>query len=398
MGTTTTPPAAECDVVVVGARCAAAAAARLLAQRGHDVVVLDRAPVGSDTLSTHYIARSGVVQLVRWGLLDAVLAAGTPPLRGTVIHTAAGSLHRPLEDRSGVDLLVAPRRQLLDAILAHAACDAGAEVRTGVTVDDVLRDDDGRVVGVRGRDHTGAGVEVRARIVVGADGLRSRIARAVDAPVVRAEASPGAAHYAYYEGDWEAVELYVGDGHLAGIFPTNDGQACIWVCMPAGEAERTRRDAPSLEAAFAAMVDGTSPMLTERLSVSGAASPVRGTLQAPNHIRRSVGDGWALVGDAGYHRDPITGQGISDAFRDAELLATAIDRALTGVEPEGSALQGYQVERDAQLAEVFRITVALAQLPPAARILELQVELAQAIDAQAATLAARTQPELLLAG
>jgi 2-polyprenyl-6-methoxyphenol hydroxylase-like FAD-dependent oxidoreductase len=166
--------------------------------------------------------------------------------------------------------------------------------------------------------------------------------------------------------------------------------------MPADHAELIRRQAPSLEAAFTTMVDRASPALRERLR-DRRASDVRGTMRLPNHVRRCVGQGWALVGDAGYHRDPVTGHGITDALRDAELLACALDRSLRRDEPEMWALQAYQAERDEMIADIFRITVALAEFPPPNRFVELQKELGQAMDDEATALAARPRPGLLLA-
>ena len=187
------------DVVVVGARCAGSATGMLLARLGHDVVVVDRATFPSDTLSTHVIARAGVVQLDRWGLLDAVLDSGAPPLR-TVDFTFAGTpVRRSIGAHAGVDLLVAPRRYVLDEILVEATRADGADVRTGFTVHDVVRASDGRVEGIVGDDNRHAS-QILARLVVGADGLRSRIARAVGAPVTDERHRNGAIHYAYYEG------------------------------------------------------------------------------------------------------------------------------------------------------------------------------------------------------
>src|SRR3990170_4342502 len=169
------------DVVVVGARAAGAATALLLARLGHDVVVLDQAVFPADTLSTHQIARPGVVQLHRWGLLDTVLASGAPEIR-TVSFTAAGeTVRRAVKKSAGVDLLVAPRRHILATIVAEAAADAGADLRPGVTVTGVRRDQSGRVIGVDGYTSSSALVEIDARFVIGADGLRSAVARSVGA-------------------------------------------------------------------------------------------------------------------------------------------------------------------------------------------------------------------------
>ena len=386
------------DVVVVGARCAGAATAMLLAAAGHDVVLLDREHFPSDTLSTHAIARSGVVQLSRWGLLDAVLDAGTPAIREVAFHTPDATITRTIKDRLGVDLLVAPRRHVLDPLLVDAAVAAGATVMTGVSVDGVKRDDNGRITGVRGRT-SNSPIEISARFVVGADGRRSRIARAVDAGYteVRHESS-GATHYAYFAGDWEAMEYHLGDRMFAGVFPTNDGEACVWVCSPDTTARRFRHSHRTIDDAFDAMIRSAAPALADRLR-DGAVrrSTTRGMIGMSNHLRHPVGPGWALVGDSGYHRDAITGHGISDAFRDADLLADALDLILTGEVREAEALTGYHLARDGQLREIFEITCELTGFPPAGRFIELQKQLGAAIDTQAAALAARPTPRLAAA-
>jgi flavin-dependent dehydrogenase len=383
------------DVVVVGARCAGAATAMLLAAAGHDVALVDRCEFPSDTLSTHAIARSGVVQLNRWQLLHDVLDTGAPPIREVAFHVGEASITREIKDRFGVDMMVAPRRHVLDTLLVDAAVAAGARLMTGVTVDGVHRDDDGRVTGVRARTDRGR-ADISARFVVGADGRNSRIARSVGAPFTEVRGSDGAAHYAYFAGDWTAMEYFVGDNSFAGIFPTNDSQACVWVCTPADTAHRLRKD-NSIDAAFDAMVQATSPALAEQIRSVTRASPTRGMIGFPNHLRHPVGPGWALAGDAGYHRDAITGHGISDAFRDAELLAAALDPVLRREADEATALSDYHAGRDEQLREIFEITCELTTFPPADRFVELQKQLGIAIDTQAASLAARPVPQLVAA-
>jgi 2-polyprenyl-6-methoxyphenol hydroxylase-like FAD-dependent oxidoreductase len=159
------------DVAVVGARAAGAATALLLARLGHDVVLADRTTFPADTISTHQIARPGVVQLHRWGLLPAVLASGAPAIRQVTFTAAGESVTREVKHKAGVDLLVAPRRYILDTIMAEAAAQAGVHIRLGDTVTGVRLDDAGRAVGVCGRDRTGAPIQIDARFVVGADGL-----------------------------------------------------------------------------------------------------------------------------------------------------------------------------------------------------------------------------------
>jgi flavin-dependent dehydrogenase len=378
------------DVIVVGGRVAGSATAMLLARLGHDVVVLDQASFPSDTVSTHSIARSGVVQLRRWGLLEEILASGAPAIRQVTFHAGGASTSRTIKDKAGVDLLVAPRRYVLDTILAGAAQRAGAEVRTGVTVTGLRRDGRGRVVGVQGRDRSGARVDLGARYVVGADGLGSRVAGLVGAPINEGRLPGGAAQYAYYEGiGWDGIEFFVAERSFAGVFPTHDGQACIWVCTPSADARAVRRMSRSRVEAFGQLLEGSAPQLAERLGRAHRTSPVQGMLRQPNQLRQAFGPGWALVGDAGYYRDAITAYGMSDAFRDAELLAVALDRALDGDSEEATALAAYQQQRDQALRDIFEITCRLAAYPPVPRFIGLQKQLSAAIDKEAAALAAR---------
>jgi len=387
------------DVVVVGGRVAGSATAMLLARLGHDVVVLDQASFPSDTVSTHSIARSGVVQLRRWGLLNDVLDSGTPAIRQVTFNAAGASVTRTIKDKAGVDFLVAPRRYVLDTILATAAEHAGAEVRSGVTVTGLQRDGRGRVVGVDGRDRSGAMVELGARFVVGADGLRSRVAELVGAAINEAGRAGGATQYAYYAGGrWVGFEFFVAERSFAGVFPTHDGQACIWVCTPSADAKAVRRRTPSRVEAFGQLLERSHPELALRLRHARRTSPVQGMLRQPNQLRQAFGPGWALVGDAGYYRDAITAYGISDAFRDAELLAAALNQALRGAVEEPTALAGYQQQRDQALREIFELTCRLASYPPVPTFVELQKQLGAAIDKDAAALAARPIPgERLLA-
>jgi flavin-dependent dehydrogenase len=381
------------DVVVVGARAAGAATAQLLARLGHDVVLLDEARFPADTLSTHQIARTGVVQLHRWGLLDSVLDSGAPAIRQFTVTVAGESTTRAIKDKAGVDLLVAPRRYILDALVADAAARAGVDVRLGVAVDGVCMDDAGRATGVYGHDRAGDLLEIEARFVVGADGLRSRVARSVGAEVVEARGNDGAAQYAYFRDlPWHGIEFFVADRALAGVFPTHHGEACIWVCTPSSDARAARRRAASRTDAFTALLQKAAPELAARLRGGVRTSPVHGMLHMPNLVRQAYGPGWALVGDAGYHRDAVTGHGLSDAYRDAELVAAALNDALSGDIGERTALADYQSQRDRALRDVFELTCALAAYPPVAEFVELQKQLGHAIDAQSAELATRPVP------
>lgn len=385
------------DVVVVGSRVAGSATAMLLARAGHDVVVLDRTRHPSDTLSTHALARGGVVQLARWGLLDDVLATGAPPVRSVAFHSAEGIVRRTVRCTAGIDHLIAPRRHALDPVLVDAAASAGARVLEGVTVEGVRRDPAGRVVGVAARTEAGEQLEVAARHVVGADGVRSTVARRVGAEVVHERPSTGGCHYLYATGLRDAdgaaeveIEYHLDGGAFAGVFPTNGGESCVWVCAPGSWTAGLR--GPGRGAAFLEVLARVSPSLAARVAAAPGASPVRGAVGLPNHLRRPAGPGWWLVGDASHHRDPITGHGITDALRDAELLAVELDGVLRGRTDERSAARRYRLARDTAARPVFDLTCRLAAFPPRPRFVELQKELSGVLEEEALALAARPVP------
>ena len=376
------------DVVVVGGRVAGAATAMLLARAGHDVVVLDKASLPSDTTSTHSIVRGGVVQLRRWGLLDDVLATGAPAVRQVLLRRYDAGAGDPVtltvKRKAGVDLVLAPRRYALDAVLAGAAARAGAQLLDRTTVTAAPRDEQGRVTGVVA---TGPGGETRvlhARLVVGADGLRSRMASRFGARTTASYAPSGTVLYSYVaDVPWPAMEFHLGDGAFAGAFPTNGGEACVWLIRPTHLAGSLLTAGADRTDAWLAALDATVPDLARRVRAGRVTAPLRGTVGLPNHVRRATGPGWALVGDAGYHRDPITSHGITDAFRDAELVAHAYD---------AGELAAYEQARDRAIADTFRLTRELGAFPDPARFAELQIELGRALDAEAADLAVLDHP------
>lgn len=382
----------ENDVVVVGARCAGAVTAMLLGRLGYRVTVVERGRIPSDTLSTHGIARGGVVQLANWGLLGQVLASGAPAIRQVVFRADGTEEVRTVKPRDGVDHLVAPRRYILDHILAGAAVTAGATIHTGLTATGVLRAGDGRVQGVCAQTADGAAVRVPAKVVVGADGVRSRMAGLFGSAVRESHPADNATFYAYVSGpSWRGFEFHVGgfaDARTgyAGVFPTHRGEGCVWVCCPASKIGGLRGGAAE---PFLRLLAEVSPTLAVRTRAGRVVSPVRGAVRLPNQIRQATGPGWALVGDAGYHRDPITGHGITDAFRDAELLARSIDDHLRG----GSAdLSGYETARDAALRETFELTCAMTRYPSVGEFVALQKRLSRALEVEADFLASLHMP------
>ena len=334
------------DVIVVGARCAGSPLAMLLARQGHRTLLVDRATFPSDTVSTHVLHPPGVAALQRWGLLDRVVATGVPPVGrysfdfGPV--TLAGAPGTPDNP-----FAYAPRRTLLDKILIDAAAAAGAEIREGYTVGELLTDADGRVSGIRGQDGTTA----TASLVVGADGRNSVIAKAVGATSYKERPPLTVGYYSYWSGlPTDTFEAYSRPGRGWAVCPTNDDLTLVIGGWPHDELAEHRND---IDGTMQAMFD-TSPQFAARIRDAKQETKHVGAA-VHNYFRVPSGPGWALVGDAGYCRDYITAQGITDAFLDAELLADAIT---TG------DLPGYRARRDARAMPHYQMTLGIASLQP----------------------------------
>ena len=325
----------EFDAVIVGARCAGAATAMLMARAGLRVLVVDRTHPSRDTLSTHALMRAGVVQLSRWGLLQRVVAAGTPPVTATTFHYGERT-----ETLQLTDPLYAPRRTVLDTVLLSAAQEAGAQARFGLDVTELCRDRTGRVTGVLARVRGGDAVTFRAPLTIGADGLRSTVARLAGAPTVRRGAAASALVYGYWPSPSAShYDWFYRPGVSAGIIPTNDGQVCIWAGLPAERFADERRRS-GLADLFARVLAEAAPAAAALVARTEPIGALRGFPGMPGYLRRATGPGWALVGDAGYFKDPLTAHGISDALRDAEFLTRAV------VDGGRDALAEYERTRD----------------------------------------------------
>lgn len=341
------------DAVVVGARCAGAATAMLLARRGLRVLAIDRGAYAGDTLSTHALMRPAVLQLARWGLLDRLRRAGTPPIQSTRFHYGDEVVDVPIRARDGVDALYAPRRTSLDATLVDAARQDGAEVRHGVRAIALLRDQRDRVRGLLVEDGGGRRQRIEAGVVIGADGAGSWVARAVEAESYRIGAHAASCVYGYFEGlAGGAYDWFYREGCAAGAIPTNDGLTNVFVSV---SSERFRAElARDLDGGFERLLAECAPGLAEAIR---GARPVHGLRAFAGHrgfLRRPWGHGWALVGDAGYFKDPLTAHGITDALRDAELCARAV------AEGTPQALARYRAARDGLSLRFFELSDAIA--------------------------------------
>lgn len=353
-------------MIVVGGRVAGAATAMLLARAGMRVLCLERTRLGSDTLSTHALMRAGVLQLSRWGLLDAVAAAGVPPVHRVVFHYGHDSTTVTMRPGAGVDALYAPRRTFLDALLARSAAAAGARVEHGATVTSLLRGADGAVTGVSVRRRDGVREE-HAPLVVGADGLRSLVAAEVGAAVRWQGRTAADSTYGYLAVPTAGYEWYYDEGCGGGLIPTNDGLTCVFAGAAGGSgggaaARTTRRAARSATSAGDEPWAGAPvpPALAERIAGLPVAGRLRRVHGVPGFLRSAAGPGWALVGDAGAWKDPMSTHGMTDALRDAELLARAVLAAPGPGVQQRESLAAYEATRDRLTLPLLEATEPLA--------------------------------------
>jgi flavin-dependent dehydrogenase len=346
------------DVIVVGGRVAGASTAMLLARNGHRVLLVERASMPSDTVSTHALLRTGVLQLTRWGLIDRLTEAGTPPVRDIVLGFDDERIEFQVRNEHGIDTFYGPRRYILDGMLFDAAEEAGADVLDQTPMKDLLWDRHGRVQGIR-VGHGGSKEAITARYVVGADGHHSRVADLAGSTIRRSHPATNAINYSYYEaidapGFWFQFTPDVN----VGLVPTNNDQCLVFAGRPVESRERFSND-PDDE--FMRLLERGGADLAELVKSGRRVERFHGTSGLAGFIRQAWGPGWALVGDAGYTKDPISAHGISDALRDAELCARAIDRALLTPEDETEALDWYEELRDSLSNRLFEESEALAR-------------------------------------
>lgn len=362
------------DAIVIGARCAGASTAMLLARKGYKVLLADRATFPSDVPRGHFIHKHGPGRLHRWGLLDQVLTTGCPPVTSITMDFDDFPLVGRDLSIDDVAMGYGPRRSALDKVLLDAAVEAGAELREGFVVEDFVTDGE-RLAGIRGRDKRGGAVATeRAHITIGADGRNSRLARAVQAPTY--EATPAlACWYFSYWGDVpesEGLEIYLRQRSVIFAFPTNHGLFAIFVGWPIEEFHAVRSDIEGHVMEALARV----PALAERVRSGRREERFYGTADVPNFLRRPHGPGWALVGDAGCHKDPYLALGICDALRDSEFLVDAVDEGLSGRRPLEEALGAYERRRNEATLDEYQQNLQLARLqPPPAEVMQLRAAL-----------------------
>jgi flavin-dependent dehydrogenase len=318
----------------------------LLARRGLKVLALDRGRYGSDTISTHALMGGAVLQLHKWGLTQAF--ADVPAIAKATVFYGDAAEQIAVRPRYGVESLFAPRRTLLDRVLVDAAIERGADVVHGVRLLQILRDRDRRVSGVALDVDSGSHEQVAADLIIGADGLRSTVAKLVNAATYRRGRYASAMVYGHWLGlSADGYGWHYRPGMSAGVIPTNGG-TCVFVCVPAGRFAETFRG--SVAAGYHRLLSEMSPDLAYKVARAQRLGALHSFAGQTGFFRQSRGAGWALVGDAGVFMDPLTTHGITDALRDAELLA---DAAAAGTD---AALARYQNRRDEMARDLFDIT------------------------------------------
>lgn len=353
------------DVLIVGARCAGASTALRFARTGHSVLLLDKASAASDTLSTHVLAPAAVAHLDALGLLEEVCTTGAPPVHQFLIEFGGNAYPRPITTPRGFILSV--RRTTLDPILVDAAASAGATVRHRATVEALVWEE-GRVVGVRGRDAAGRDFAERARLVVGADGRHSTVAQQVAAPEYDVLACPTGALYAYYRdvgptaAGTDVVQFAEGPECDVLCCPCDGGVHVVLLIVSAAEFDRLNAAGPAAYEARLRTIPTFAPRLAgakrEGKLYRGSPRELRG------YFRRPFGPGWALVGDAGYYAHPAAANGIADALRSADLVHGLVERAWAAGRPAEAALDEYQATRDAENAGPYHHSYRLGQINP----------------------------------
>ncbi len=334
------------DAIVVGGRVSGSPLSMLLARSGYRVLCVEKDRMPSDALSTHYLHPMGVARLRNWGLLEAVEQSGCPRITRFEAHRDGKTSLEPFSrDANGqIEYALCPRRDIFDHLLWDAAAEAGAEMRDRVRVTDLVRDRDGAVTGIEGKDDGGRTITEEARVVIGADGIHSFVAGAVDPATYMEEAPLLCSYYSYWSGvETEGVETYFQPGAALLVFPTHHGQVNIGAAWPAARFAEVRKD---VEGVFLQTLRDVAPELAERADAGERIEPYRGTRELPFYRRQPYGPGWALVGDAGTMIDSTLGLGMTKAFIEVDQLAIALDIALSGKMPFAQIMRQFQEARD----------------------------------------------------
>jgi 2-polyprenyl-6-methoxyphenol hydroxylase-like FAD-dependent oxidoreductase len=351
------------DAIVIGARCAGSSTALLLSRKGHRVLLLDRASFPSDVISTHFLWPHGASYLNRWGLLDQVRAV-TPsftqlklvnegiPLTGSVplelLKQHFQTLHG--DDRDLVQSYLSVRRRVLDEILVEAAAASKVDVRQGCAVERLLMEGD-RVVGVAARTKNGEVFEERAPVVVGADGRNSFVARSLDLPKFDRRKRCTFAYWSYFSGfSMPEGQIHRRGRLAAAVVPTNFNQNMVLVWGPGEWFEAFKRD---ISGNHQRALDYVCPEIGGMVRGATREERFYGTADQDAYLRPLSGPGWVLAGDAECFKDQCTATGMTHAFRDAELVSSAIDQSVGGQGSFEDNFKTYESRRRSQSSAAY---------------------------------------------
>jgi flavin-dependent dehydrogenase len=354
----------EYDALIVGGRAAGGSLALLLARQGRRVLVADRDEFPSDTMSTHFMGLPAVGALKRLGVLDDILGAGFRRITRHRTWIDDCCFEGPAAPRGGFSLC--PRRIVLDSVLIDHAVNAGARFEQRTRVDGLLREGE-EIVGAILQTTAGERREVRARVVIGADGKSSRVAEWVGAHVYDAVPALRPAYYAYFQGleprPEATLEIFFGGDRIGFLFPMREGEDCIALEIQPEEFDEFR----SGHAAFFEARVRELPQMARRMQNAHLDGKVIGVKGIDNHFRKPYGPGWALTGDAAYLKDPSTGLGIGDALEQSFMLAEALGAWFEGGDWEAT-MSAFQQRRDKAMKPAYDDTIAFTRMrdmPPA---------------------------------
>lgn len=351
----------EYDVIIVGARIAGASLAYELGNAGYKVLLVDRAFFPSDVLSTHNFFNNSVAMLRRMGVLDRLLATGTPTYRRAFIQMEDAVIDGIFPETEGETECLCIRRTHLDRILfEHAAAQPGVTAREGFRVTGLLRSGD-TVIGVEGTGNSGETESYYARLVVGADGRRSKVREWAGSARKLSVPTDFASFVGYFEGFRQegerCTEFYKMGEYLSIVFPTSDDLVVAGLMFPLEWREWTARFGTDAETAFRELIARgfSRTSLPERLQSAKLSGPIKGLLGYDNDWYEAMGRGWALTGDALAFKDPAIGQGLHDALYGASVLTRVLSERSSWEEHWDSMAVKYANEMEGRLLSRFHM-------------------------------------------
>lgn len=348
------------DVLIIGGRAAGGSLAILLAQRGYRVLAVDRDRFPSDTMSTHYMHATVVPLLEHLGVLTEIVEQlGFRRLTRSRIYVDDCVFEGPM-DSSGFGFALAPRRDVLDSLLVQRATECGAEFAQGTRAERLIWEGD-RVIGAELRDSDGQRRQVRAQVVIGADGKFSSVAKWVRAESYEAVPALRPIYYGHFHGidplSEPAVELFYGGDRIAFIFPMRQGEDCLALELQPDDFEQFRVDP---EGHFRELFERHYGM-RDRMRNAELDGKLIGTKGIENYFRKPFGPGWVLTGDAGYLKDPSTGYGIGDALQQSFWLADALDDCFKGTAWD-ERMGAFQQLRDTTMMPMYQATLNFTRM------------------------------------